>query len=178
MKDYEACIIGADGLSELASTPFVLRVMASALPKLSNRPPPVKAARRSVLVEAPTGATAPAATTVTTMTASRSQIYEVYTVMGWENAKKRLASKRHADLPTNFDEMESFSNYSMDLAVEMLARNQLAVESPTDVYTPGGPESSPWIRFFRNDAVTRNSLSGAGLVCRKRGASCSDASSV
>ena len=85
-------------------------------------------------------------------------------MMGWEDAKRRLVRNRPSGLPVNFDEMESFGNFSMDLAVEMLARNQLAVESPTDVYTPGGPESSPWIRFFRDDVVTRTSLSGAGLV--------------
>ena len=201
---YMGCIEDEAGLRELARTPFVLRVMASALPKLATRlrsrtarrsvedhttakvtphhsgtqpaqkastaSPGVGTSSSSLLTRTPTATTTAAASssTATRMKASRSEIYEVYVTMGWEAAKERLTRNWPLGLPDNFDELESFDNYSMDLAVEMLARNQLAVESPTDVYMPGGPESSPWIRFFRNEVVTRTSRSGAGLV-RKQG---------
>ncbi len=66
-------------------------------------------------------------------------------------------------LPVDYDAPLSFTNFCTDLAVEMLSRGQMTVESTAGVYTVGGIGSSVWSRFFADDAVTRASLQGSRL---------------
>ena len=83
--------------------------------------------------------------------------------MAWDAEAARLRSAWPRDLPSDFDAVPSFRNYATDLAVEMLVRDRLAVESTVGLYLRGGAAASDWARFFVDDSVTRASRDGCRL---------------
>jgi hypothetical protein len=90
-------------------------------------------------------------------------VYKAFIAEMWEAEAKRLLANWPADLPPDYDAPLSYTNYCTDLAVEMFAREQFAVECTMGVYLRGGVGNSPWARFFSDDAVTQASLQGTRL---------------
>ena len=106
---YVDMIEHTPGLKELAQTPFVLRAMADALPRLEK------------LTESDSGgAEAKAQRKIT-----RADVYTAFIDQCWEVETKRLQRNWPPGLPVDYDAPLSFTNYSTDLAVDMLARNQV-----------------------------------------------------
>ena len=66
---------------------------------------------------------------------TRAQVYAAFMEQWWDNARRK---PQHPGLPVDFDGPRSYANFSLDLAVEMLARGELAAESTSGVYTRGG----------------------------------------
>ena len=145
---YTNTIETVPGLSALARTPFVLRVMADALPRLE---------KHSSAGGSATGRIAgPRRVT-------RAQVYREFLAESWEAEARRLQRNRLPGLPPDYDAVTSFRNFGMDLATDMLARDQLAVESTAGLYTRGGLGTSEWARYFADDALTTASRQGCSL---------------
>ena len=103
-RQYEDVIRGTPGLEELAQTPFVLRAMADALPRLSTDQS--KAARLQARV-------------------TRADVYRAFVDQCWEVETRRLQRNWPPGLPSDYDAPLSFTNYAVDLSVDMLARGQV-----------------------------------------------------
>ena len=91
------------GLQELAQTPFVLRAMADALPRLGSDGQDASSTRKI----------------------TRAEVYGAFIDECWEVETRRLQRNWPPGLPTDYDAPLSFTNYCTDLAVDMLARGQV-----------------------------------------------------
>ena len=172
---YVKSITGTPGLSELAQTPFVLRALADALPRLERRSAPSDNSRHAP--GAP--AAAPHATEKRQVTAcadvldtrgdgndgtdddddddddnedsedseddedgddtaashamdskqrrvTRADVYAAFIDQCWEVEARRLRRNWPPGLPPDYDAELSFTNYSTDLAVDMLSCGQVS----------------------------------------------------
>ena len=98
---YVDVITTTPGLQELAQTPFVLRAMADALPRLSS------------------------SASSSTHKITRADVYGAFIDECWEVETRRLQRNWPPGLPADYDAPLSFTNYCTDLAVDMLARGQV-----------------------------------------------------
>ena len=96
------------GLQELAQTPFVLRAMADALPRLGSDAHTTSSSMQKI---------------------TRADVYSAFIDECWEVETRRLQRNWPPGLPTDYDAPLSFTNYCTDLAVDMLARGQVSSHS-------------------------------------------------
>ena len=111
-RRYVDVIEQTPGLKELAQTPFVLRAMADALPRLDKRPDGVSAE-------------ASADSVGSSRRVTRADVYAAFIDQCWESETQRLRRNWPPGLPPDYDAPLSFTNYCTDLAMDMLARNQV-----------------------------------------------------
>ncbi len=112
-EDYMQRISSVPGLEFLAQTPFALRVLADALPRLYAKPEPrvaVAAAHRAHTVSRPI---------------TRARVYAAFVEECWEEGERRRRRVPIPGLPVSFDGPTSYNNYCQDLAVSMLVRKQV-----------------------------------------------------
>ena len=130
---YVTVIEQTPGLKELAQNPFVLRAMADALPRLDRQSNggsssatgrAVSAANAGPLAIARSAVTR---NTVTKRKVTRADVYAAFVDQCWEVETQRLRRNWPAGLPVDYDGPRSFTNYCVDLAVEMLARGQVCL---------------------------------------------------
>ena len=108
---YVDMIEHTPGLKELAQTPFVLRAMADALPRLDR--------------QADGGTMSAEARAKRRVT--RADVYAAFIDQCWEVETRRLQRNWPPGLPVDYDAPLSFTNFSTDLAVDMLSRSQVSV---------------------------------------------------
>ena len=58
---------------------------------------------------------------------TRADVYDAFIDQCWEAEARRLQGNWPRGLPPDYDAPLSFTNYCIDLAVDMLARNQVGV---------------------------------------------------
>ena len=90
-------------------------------------------------------------------------MYKEYLAESWEAEARRLQLNWLPGLPPDYDAVTSFRNFGMDLATDMLANDQLTVESTAGLYTRGGLGTSEWARYFADDPLTAASRQGCQL---------------
>ena len=56
---------------------------------------------------------------------TRAQVYAAFIDQCWEDEADRLRLNWPRGLPSDYDAPQSFTNFSTDLAVDMLAHNQV-----------------------------------------------------
>ena len=100
---YVDVIKSTAGLQELAETPFVLRAMADALPRLDVQSSATGSRR-----------------------VTRADVYGAFMEECWEVEARRLQRNWPVGLPADYDAALSYGNYCTDLAVDMLARGQVS----------------------------------------------------
>ena len=100
-EKYMDAIKSTPGLQELAETPFVLRALATTLPRLHSTAAPLRV--------------------------TRGRIYAAFIDRCWEMGARRLRRVKVAGLPDDFVMPLSFSNYCTDLSLTMLAHNQVCL---------------------------------------------------
>ena len=103
---YMDVIKTTPGLQELAQTPFVLRAMADALPRLGSDTHNTSSASSMQKI-------------------TRADVYGAFIDECWEVETRRLQRNWPPGLPADYDAPLSFTNYCTDLAVDMLARGQV-----------------------------------------------------
>ena len=139
-QQYKQAVEQNPSIQLLARSPFVLRVLADALPLLYGD-------------TAGTGG----------RRITEADVFESFLSAWYAREAARLRVKPIPGLPPDFDGPRSFDAYGRDLAVEMLSRSALAVDSVAGVYVVGGTGNSVWARFFAADAVTQAACRGVPL---------------
>ena len=123
-QDYVDFIWGTPGLADLAQTPFVLRAMADALPRLGTPGGPGHSGPSSG--QGGEGGEGGNVSAGRRRTITRAKVYEAFIAECWEVATRRLRrSEWPQGLPPDYDAPLSFENFSRDLAVDMLASGQV-----------------------------------------------------
>jgi hypothetical protein len=118
---YLQVIKTTPGLPDLAQTPFVLRAMADALPRLDA---PAHRGGRSGGDHSSGG---DHASEGSSRRITRANVYEAFVAQCWEVATRRLRRNWPRELSPDYDAPLSYYYFSMDLAVNMLARGQVGV---------------------------------------------------
>lgn len=115
VDQYMSVIQRTPGLSMLAQTPFALRVLADALPRLFTSRKRGGGLLRDVLP--------PAHMLLRPVT--RATVYAAFMEEHWEEAERRRRRFPVPGLPPSFDGPASYTNYCQDLAVCMLGDGQV-----------------------------------------------------
>ncbi len=123
--DYLRFIEETPGLRQLAQTPFALRVMADALPRLSASGGEGRARGVAALSGPGTDAMTVTSTHVVLRSVTRARVYAAFMEECWEEGERRRRRAPIPGLPYDFDGPASYTNYCQDLAVAMFASGQV-----------------------------------------------------
>jgi hypothetical protein len=116
--DYMYHIRTVPGLKSLAQTPFALRVLADALPRLFPK-------HKSGVVGP--GREVPEQSILKPTT--RAMVYSSFMEECWEESERRRRRAPIPGLPASFDGPTSYNNYCQDLAVSMFVKKQVGTGS-------------------------------------------------
>jgi hypothetical protein len=146
---YESHLNGLQGLNELTNTPFMLRIVAEILPSIIET------------------------TTKTRLT--RSLIFEFFTEHEFLKCRDKLRMLSNKEngitIPHDFDEVQSFRKFSMQLAVLMYVAQLNSITVKGSDFRFLDEQTDQWDPFFSNtDDVAIASRYGAPLssVARQR----------
>lgn len=125
--DYVRFIDETPGLRQLAQTPFALRVMADALPRLSASGGEGRAGRHhgEGASGSQRGAAGATSAHVLLRSVTRARVYAAFMEECWEEGERRRRRAPIPGLPYDFDGPASYTNYCQDLAVAMFASGQV-----------------------------------------------------
>ena len=164
--EYENCFDEVKGLSELVTTPYLLRIITDILPSLigdnddNNEENQIQNNNNNNKKKRDLNIT-------------RSLIYETFTEQEFLKSRDRmrkLSSNKEnggvVHIPEDFDEVESFRKFSMHLAVSMFVHRENTVTIRGSDYRFKDEKIDKWDEFFTNsDLSLVASRFGAPLSC-------------